>query len=464
MKDNQLAKILKTLKKTELRELQSLVEAQATRKEHTQLFNFMVKNLNSTPSVWKPENVFAAIAPDRVGDEKLLRNVQYDLMRIVKSFLMQKQLEMDEPLAARLLAKAYAERGLEDMQTATLREGLAKSEAGVSRNATYHLRNYRLHDDLFEQISLSHRKGEMPFEAMSSELTAFFAAETLRQASLQLSYKAVSAREISLPMLDEVISWVEKQEDTEGSVLTIYKTIFLLLKTNNLLYFKELKEKTKAHLERFPQRERRILYLVMLNFCIRQVNEGAKEYFTDLFEIYKEGLETQALFEHGFVSRFTYKNAVTTAMRLGEWTWARNFIEDYQKYLPPKDRRTTYAYNLGAWHFRQGDYKAATKLLQGIDFQEVFANIGARQMLVRMFFETNDYDPLTATLDSFQTYINRQKDIGYQRDNYLNFIKIVRRMLRLDLKSDTIRKTLIEEIGATTTLAEREWLLEKLIK
>ena len=168
------------------------------------------------------------------------------------------------------------------------------------------------------------------------------------------------------------------------------------------------------------------------------------------------------MFENGFVSRFTYKNAVTTAMRLGEWTWARDFIENYQKYLPPKDRRTAYAYNLGAWYFRQNDYKSATKLLQGIDFQEVFANIGARQMLVRMFFETNDYDALTATLDSFQTYLNRQKDIGYQRDNYLNFIKIVRRMLRVDLTKEPIREDLVAEIKTTTTLAEREWLLEKL--
>ena len=470
MHNNQLIKILKTCSKIELSALQSLVVAQATRKEHTRLFDFMVKNLNSTPSVWKPENVFAAVAPERVGDEKLLRNLQYDLMRIVKAFLIQKQLEMDEPLAARLLAKAYAERGLEDMQTATIRDGLAKNEAKTDRNATFHLRNYRLYDDLFEQISLSHRKGEMPFEAMSAELTAFFAAETLRQACLQLSYQAVSAREISLPMLDEVIDWVEKQADTpdisgqvEGSVLSIYKLAFLCLKTNNLLYFKELKTETKIHLEKFPKRERRSLYLFMLNFCIRRVNEGAKDYFGELFEIYREGLETQALFENGFVSRFTYKNAVTTAMRLGKWAWARDFIENYQKYLPPKDRRSAYSYNLGAWHFRQGDYKAATKLLQGIDFQEVFANIGARQMLVRMFFETNDYEALTATLDSFQTYLNRQKDIGYQRDNYLNFIKIVRRMLRLDLKNDAVRDVLMEEIKEMPTLAEREWLLEKLI-
>ena len=470
MKENQLIKILKTCSKIELRELQSLVEAQATRTEHAQLFSFMVKNLNSTPSVWKPENVFAAVAPDRVGDEKLLRNLQYDLMRIVKSFLIQKQLEMDEPLAANLLAKAYAERGLEEMQTATIREGLAKNEAKTGRNATYHLRNYRLYDDLFEQISLSHRKGEMPFEAMSSELTAFFAVETLRQACLQLSYQAVSAREISLPMLDEVLKWVENHKDTdgtsrdsrEGDVLRVYQVAFLCLKTNNLLYFKELKSKVKLNLDKFPKRERRTLYLFMLNFCIRRVNEGAKEYFSDLFEIYREGLETQALFENGFVSRFTYKNAVTTAMRLGEWAWARDFIENYQKYLPPKDRRTAYAYNLGAWYFRQNDYKSATKLLQGIDFQEVFANIGARQMLVRMFFETNDYDALTATLDSFQTYLNRQKDIGYQRDNYLNFIKIVRRMLRVDLTKEPIREDLVAEIKTTTTLAEREWLLEKL--
>lgn len=462
MYDSQWVRILKTLTKSELRDLQTLVEAQATRIEQKRLFHYAVQHLNSTPSVWRPENVLTQVAPERVGDEKLLRNLQYDLMRIAKTYLIQKQLDTDEPLAAHLLAKAYAERGLDDLQTLSLQDGLAKNGAHTLRNASFHLGNYRLYDDLFEQISLSRRKGEMPFEAMSFELTAFFVAELLRQACLQLSYQAVSAREISLPMLDEALAWCDNRKDTEGGIWSVYQSAFLCLKTSNALYFKDLKTKIQTYSQNLSKKERRTLYLFMLNFCIRKVNEGANVYFNEIFNIYKEGLETHALFENGFLSRFTYKNAVTAAMRLGEWTWARDFIENYQKYLPAKDRRSAYAYNLGAWHFRQGDYKAATRLLQGIDFQEVFANIGARQMLVRMFFETQDFEALTATLDSFQTYLNRQKDIGYQRDNYLNFIRIVRRMLRLDLKNEGVRSVLISEINTMPTLAERNWLLDKL--
>ena len=130
--------------------------------------------------------------------------------------------------------------------------------------------------------------------------------------------------------------------------------------------------------------------------------------------------------------------------------------------MPPRDRQMAFSYNLGAWFFRTGDYRAATPLLRGIDFQDVSTNIGARQMLVRMFYESNDFEALSATLDSFQTYLNRHKDFGYTIENYSNFIKIVRKMLRNPPKKGGDNAVLKTDIAQTAALAERDWLLLQL--
>ena len=55
--------------------------------------------------------------------------------------------------------------------------------------------------------------------------------------------------------------------------------------------------------------------------------------------------------------------------------------------------------------------------------------------------------------------IRRQKDLGYHRDNYLNLIKFVKRMLQTNMKSEAEKSQLRVDIESTTELTEREWLL-----
>jgi hypothetical protein len=61
-----------------------------------------------------------------------------------------------------------------------------------------------------------------------------------------------------------------------------------------------------------------------------------------------------------------------------------------------------------------------------------------------------------------QTYLRRQKTIGYQRDNYLNLLRFVRRLLRLGSLKKSELLALRQEIRDTPALAERDWLLERL--
>ncbi len=88
-------------------------------------------------------------------------------------------------------------------------------------------------------------------------------------------------------------------------------------------------------------------------------------------------------------------------------------------------------------------------------------NLDARRMLLRSYFELGEFQALDSLLDTFQAYIRRQKDIGYHRENYLNLIRFVRRLMEAEGLDKAGKALLRSEIEGTEHLAEKEWLLGK---
>ncbi|NUO03453.1 MAG: hypothetical protein HUU01_22805, partial [Saprospiraceae bacterium] len=145
-----------------------------------------------------------------------------------------------------------------------------------------------------------------------------------------------------------------------------------------------------------------------------------------------------------------------------EWDWAAGFLETFKLRLPETERENTYRFNLANLYFRKKDYARAMDLLRHVEFRDKLHNLDARRMLLRMYFETGETDALESLLDSFETYIRRQKDLGYHGENYLNLIRLTRKLLQTPVGEKLTRKKLTTEIVATKALAEREWLLEKI--
>jgi hypothetical protein len=81
-------------------------------------------------------------------------------------------------------------------------------------------------------------------------------------------------------------------------------------------------------------------------------------------------------------------------------------------------------------------------------------------MLLRSYFELEEWQTLDSLLKSFYTFLRRRHDIGYQRLMYLNLIKFTRKLMAGPLTRRKA-KALAERIQAEQYLAEREWLLSK---
>jgi hypothetical protein len=235
-----------------------------------------------------------------------------------------------------------------------------------------------------------------------------------------------------------------KEENTEGGVFHSLKNILV------------------NHWQVFPSEELRDLYLVAINYCIRRINRGVKAYEHESLALYKFGLENKILFENNTLSAYTYNNILNASLKVGDYAWGKQFLDDYKAYLAETERTNVYNYCLAALHFRLLDYAKAMDLLQKTTLREVLFNLDARRMLMCIYYDFKEWDALTSHLESTKKYIERQKDMGYGREHYFNLTIFLQKMLKTDLKNAKNRAVLRGEIEAAKAVAEKEWLLEKL--
>ena len=226
--------------------------------------------------------------------------------------------------------------------------------------------------------------------------------------------------------------------------------------------FEELLILIEDHWQKFPPDEAMDIYLLAINYCIRQLNRGHRIYIRKAFDLYRKGLERKVLLDHGVISKFTYKNVLMLAIGLQEWDWAEAFLEQYKNHLPLKERENIYRYNLAIFYFRKPDYDKAMPLLQQVTFQDVLYNLNARTMLLQIYYELEEFDALDSLLDSFRAFIRRHKELGYHKENYTNLISFVRQMRSLPPNAHKEKQQLKNEIEATASLAEKRWLLRQL--
>jgi hypothetical protein len=473
-----IVKILKNLSKTELRELGKFVQSPYfnSRAEVVQLYDALTQSLDAPPSVYEKEKLFARIAPtSRTYDDALMRQWIHQLLKVIKAYFVQKEIEDNKTEHQLLLAKAFRKRGMGDFFEKEIENTALINNEQPYRHADFHFKNYQINYEKVEYASFIRRKGEMPFAELMHSLSSFFASEMLRLNSVSLSYQTVSKKTIDAPLLKEVLNWIENstlfldsellesdEQNIEGGVLKIYYYVFKALKTNNAIDFSELKRLLSKYLDKLPEIERRTIYSLAFNFCTKKINTGENEYLQHYFDLNQLGLKNGFLLENGILSKFIYKNAVSIAIRLKKYDWVRQFLEEYKPLLHSKDRQATYSYNLAVYYLSLNEFEKAQSLLQNVDLGDLQTNLAGRGLLLRIYYETKAFDALDSLLDSFQVFIQRQKDIGYYKDNYLNLIKITRQILKTDLVDNDKKKELRIQVENTSNVVLKDWLLEKL--
>lgn len=481
MQSTPLFQLLKALTKSDRRDLAKFLRSpfHNTREDVVRLFDFFEKNLEQNtateneksekevPSVFSPiltkENAHTFIFTENAPfDDATMRYVMSFLLKLTKQFLIHKELTNNELQQNLLLTRALKKRSADRTLEKHLEQTTRVLYDTTVQNGVFHLADFQLQVAIFEHRHRRRDAADFNLQALSDGLNHFYATELLRWACVQLSHSSVSKQQYAQPFLDNLLEKIGDGTFKTTPSVSAYFFAYRALKFAEEADLQQLKEIIIAHAAVFPPLEIRDLYLLAINVCIKKLNGGERQYEAAALDLYRNGLSNGALLDDGVLSPYTYRNVANLAIKIGETTWAADFLNDFKEKLPVKERENLFRYNLAHLHFRKNDYPKAMALLRDVHLKEALQNLDARRMLMRMYYETGEYAALDSLLESFKTFIHRQKNLGYHRENYLNLIKFTRKLLQTDLRSRKATEKLTTEIEATTALTERDWLLLQL--
>ena len=421
------------------------------------------------------DGTFAELARQQVW-QKLYPNKPYNdaQMRRLSSALNQKALSFlsTEARSQDPLAEAI------DLQRLLEKPELKKHLTGVERNisrlldeaagesAEYYLARFNLHNNIVNRTSkhLSVAGYAEKLSAADFYLECFYLTQKLELYIGWLLYQGsrVSEKSVQLPV--GLWAHLESGQFDQVPLLTVYRGVVrCLTEPENEEEYRRFLEGLDKQGKHLAKEDLRKCYFIAQNYCAFKINQGKREYYREMFDVFKKIIQKEILLEAETLSEGIFKNIVTVGLGVGEFEWIEQFIQEYAQYLPAGTRENARTFNLAYLFFYQKSYSKVLELLQNVEYNDVVYVLGSKIILIQTYYEINEVLALESLIDSFRIYLRRNKVISknLQREyiNYLGFVK------KLTISSGLEKKELLkfrEKVMATTSPTHKKWLLEKI--
>lgn len=241
------------------------------------------------------------------------------------------------------------------------------------------------------------------------------------------------------------------QEDTD----VIFEDFIAIIEENSQISFKLLT----------------LFSTIARNYCVKQYSIGRNEFLLILFNLFKKHLKSGVLFLEGKITASVVQNISIIAIRLKKYDFVHQFlIEHKDKITGTNQPDLIWQYNYALYYLEIGDYQTAYKNLPNyLDFEDNYYILAARRLEIKILYHTEEnsrYDTLGNKLDAFKNYLfesNKNKRISELVFNMNNDFVDLLKQIRSTIRKDHARiEKLKEKYQNTPSIAEREWLWEKL--
>ncbi len=273
---------------------------------------------------------------------------------------------------------------------------------------------------------------------------------------------ALISKKLNTTFIDYLEPYILQQNYLEYPCISLYYfAIKMIQEPEKLDWFAKFSDELKESLSFFPPQELKTLYFQAINYCIRKHNSGDKAFSKQLLDYYITALENKYLLTNGFLSKNTYRNINTIAIRMGKYEEAIQISTNYEQYLRKEDKESAFKFNMANIYYAKQQYQDALDSLREAEFDDHLSNLFAKTLMLKVYFEMKSFRLLDSHLDAMQVYLTRKKIIGYHKTNYSNIVKYTRKLIRLNPYDKEAKLKLAENIKNEKLLPDRDWLLRQ---
>jgi hypothetical protein len=467
MYTSKLVDIFYRLSKSQLRGLRKFVQSpyHNKREDVIALFELLYKTPLENRIVLRKEKAYPKVFGKKKYSSDQMDYTMSFLFKVIEQFLVYENATEDNVNVQIALMEEYRKLGLSKHFQQSLKIAEQYQEKSTVRDIDYHEKAFQIELQQYDFLALKQRDAQKNLQELSTKLDLRFLSQKLMDACRLLAHQAVAKQKYDFGLLDVLLTYIENEPKvlTHPSIALYYYYYQAAVKEDGEAYFQKFKVAFLESTDAFVEEELQGLYILAMNYCIKNINLGKDEYQVELFDFYNVGLELQILLdENKILSPFTFNNITKLALRLGKVDWTETFIEEYKKFVESQYQET-YVHNAYSMlYFTQGKYEETMIRLQQVDYKELFITLDAKVLLMKVYYQLDEYDVLESFINSFKVFLRRKDILAYHQEIYKNFIRMMQKLINLPPYNKAAKEKLNKEIEGTQKLLEKKWLLEQL--
>jgi hypothetical protein len=456
MKNSKLIEILSSFSNDEMFEFRKFMGDLFRNKESAslKLFQLLEKSHPKFNEIDIQKKVlFKKIYKGELYNENKISKLMSELVKLVDQFIVERLSPVDLLNEKLILLRFYYNKNLTKIFESLKRDFLELLETSFEgARKSYHLYQY---EELVVSGELKINNRIANYDGVYRQLHDFYNAEKLRWENLAL-----------INLHPNLIL-----EEPKSTYYSIHYNLNKLLKSNSEEDFLQLFEAMGTFKGKIIEEELSEILNILLNFTIQKLAEGKINYYKHSAAIFEEMMLANVFVSiDGLIKMSSYKNYITVLIRLGELEKATQFLEEYKIYLAPEIREETYLFNKALLQFEKGDFYLVLDILNKIKLNDIFYKINQKRLMIKTFYElqktnTTYFDILYNQLNAFKKYIYTEKSLPeINIEMHKNFIKVLFKMMGISKGENKKLDLLVSEIEKVISIAEKNWLLDKILE
>lgn len=471
MFSEKLITLLQTFSKPELNRFRKYLQSPYLNDQPDALRLFEIVNENLRKTVpdaqdFEKEYIWKQLFSSRKVDDLHLRRLASDLTQLALQFLVSEARQQDPLSEALELQQLLGKQELKKHLAGAERQIDKYLEGSVGKSSQYYYAQFKKHVQTFNQASKTVSTAGYMDRLLPADhfLECFYIVQKLKFYVGWLHYRGFRATDQVLDVFPGFWEYIGSEKFADVPIIAVYqKMIACFTEPEQEEHFRQFVIDLEQYANDLPEEDLRECYQTAQNYCALKINQGRTEYYSVFFNLIKDTIQWGILLENGQISEGVFKNTVTIGLRVNEFYWVEDFIREYAPYLPSNIRENARTFNLANVYSHQKKYDQVIELLRDVEYSDIVYALGSKLVLLRTYYESDEYMAMDSLIDSFKIYLRRNKVIskGLKRE-YNNFLIFLKKLSTLSSSNPQAVQKLKKRVQETSHVMSKKWLLERI--
>lgn len=474
LKNRLFLQTLSALSLTDLKAFKTFCkQSSAISQETIRLFNFLVEAYPLFDNMTE-QKVFAKFFPNNTEARIPLNYALHDLSELLRSWLIQKELQDDKYLQNQLYIRACKKRFLQQQffkKTQKTLENLENEYLAIPD--TWH-KLYETNRELFYHVQTNKNQKEINSLAdMERNLELFYQGSKIKLLC-QKVYRSKQLKNLSDHDKQQIALTLNFAEENAQHLpyFTLYAQLIRYLQNPEQSILDALVRGFKSDRTTLEQLDQSLLLSLIINSLNSATRKGDKTALNIQFDLFQYAFEHDFMIIDNEMDTGFFNNFLIVSCMLYEFKFAQKMLKKYTPYFNPILRDEFVNLMKCTIFFQQKRYDKVEVNLYQLQFKNPMFRIRSRNLSVKNNYERYQKNPtlqtlVLAELVQLRKYIQKQKRISeFQKTGYYNMIAVIRKLVNARHKRTPQREKIKQElsdfiIDNSNKTMSANWLLEK---